>query len=489
MKKTFIHKHLFLFSNLAIIFFIVSGFICVVYRDTKTYQNLAKKDLKNIVSLADLNIEKFIETTMSKPVTVSKTMANDAFLKSWMLSEDNYKIGDSYFTRLYDYLKAYQQKYGYSTVFCISAKTGRYYYQGGLNKTVSPYDPHDIWYYNFIKSGHEYDLEVDTSQADGDSITIFVNFRIEKADGTLLGIIGVGLQVDFLENLIRFYEKDYDLSVYIINSSGVKTSFTGKTNNFINQNDLEKLVGMSDTVVLRKSEDAHIQWFTAGNELKCLITRYNATLCWYLIVEKDTATISNAFQERIRRNILFMLFSLTACIAVTTIIFIFYNQRIIEHENRDEITGLPNRKLFSRVCPSFIRKHKEYPQTLFMFDIDKFKDINDTYGHIFGNAILTMVGESLCKIIPDYGITARWGGDEFIGILALDTEEARELLNRLMAELKSRKDDSRYHVTISVGLVKINHKRTIEQISRLADASLYYSKKNGRNQITVCNFD
>jgi diguanylate cyclase (GGDEF)-like protein len=489
MKKSFVRRHLFPFCNLVIVFFIVSGFTIVVYNDTRTYQDLTEQNIKCIVNLADLNIEKFIESTMSKPVTVSRTMANDSFLKTWISKETKYKDDNNYLKQLYNYLEAYRQKYGYSTVFCVSAQTGHYYYQNGLLKTISPENLNDIWFYNFIKSGQEHDLEINTCKENGNENTIFVNFRIENVDGTLLGVIGVGIPVIYLENQLRFYEQEYGLSICIINSSPVQTSFPGSTAHFITENDLENHTGISPAVLLNKAEDAQLQWFTINGTLKCLITRYNSTLGWHLIVEKDTASLRKVFREQIRKNIIFMLISLAACISVTTIVFIKYNQMVILNENRDELTGLFNRKLFLKQFPSFMRKHREKSKTLFMLDIDKFKLINDTYGHLFGNAVLEMIGEKLHRLINGQGMTARWGGDEFTGILALDLKASEDLLTELMNELKNEKKDARYRITVSVGLVTINQKNTIEEIFKQADTALYCSKENGRNRVTVCDVD
>jgi len=117
-------KHILLISNLIIILSIVAGFTGVVYRDTKSYQHLAEKHLENIVNLADADISNRIESSMSKPVMVSKTMANDEFLKTWLSKERENSGNSTYLGQLYSYLKAYQAKYGYTTVFCVSAQTG-----------------------------------------------------------------------------------------------------------------------------------------------------------------------------------------------------------------------------------------------------------------------------------------------------------------------------------------------------------------------------
>jgi diguanylate cyclase (GGDEF)-like protein len=482
-------KHILLISNLIIIFSLIAGFVGVVYKDTKTYQNLAEKHLENIISLADINISKQIENTMTRPVMVSKTMANDEFLKEWFEKEHKNYDNNTYLEQLYSYLKTYKEKYGYTTVFCISEQTGNYYYQDGLNKKISKSDEHDIWYYNFIKSGHEYDLQIDTNEADKNTITVFINFRMEGEDGRLLGVIGVGLEVSNIESVIRSYEKDYDLSVYIINVGGSKNSFAGDTDIFVSEDDLTKRTGIKEKIVSGYSVEPKMQWFTSENERKCLITKYDDTLGWYLILEKDTNSISRSFQKGIMDNVIFMLISLAICIMVTTTVFFNYNHRIIEIENTDELTGLPNRKLFSKRYPSFVSNKHKQKKTLFMFDVDNFKFFNDTYGHIFGNAILAMVGENLQKTVNGNGIAARWGGDEFVGILETSPDKAECILSQFMETLKNEEKDNRYHVTVSVGIAEIDRKLSLEQMMKKVDEAMYLSKESGRNLIKVCKMD
>jgi len=482
-------KHILLISNLIIILSIVAGFTGVVYRDTKSYQHLAEKHLENIVNLADADISNRIESSMSKPVMVSKTMANDEFLKTWLSKERENSGNSTYLGQLYSYLKAYQAKYGYTTVFCVSAQTGNYYYQDGLNKTISKNDEHDVWYYNFVNSNHEYDLEVDTNEANNDNVTIFVNFRVEGADGSLLGVIGVGLQASFVQSTIRSYEKDYDLSVYIINVGGAKNSFTGATDIFVNQDDLPKYTGINEQILMDKYGNSKMQWYTSGGERKCIITKYNDTLGWYLVFEMGTNSISSSFQERVKNNVLFMLFSLAICIVVTTLVFKNYNQRIVKIENTDELTGLPNRKLFHKQYLTFDRKQREQEKTLFMLDIDNFKNINDMFGHMFGNTILAMVGSELRSSINGHGVAARWGGDEFIGILAASSEETAQILSRFMDALRSEENDCRYSITVSIGIAKTNGKPYTEKMIKKADEALYRSKKDGRDRITLFELD
>ena len=109
---------------------------------------------------------------------------------------------------------------------------------------------------------------------------------------------------------------------------------------------------------MSKTGVPEMQWFTADGERKCLITRYDATLGWFLILEMKTDSIERAFQERVKRNVIFMLMSLLACILVTTLVFANFNKRIVAIENVDDLTGLPNRKLFARQYHRFVRKRR-----------------------------------------------------------------------------------------------------------------------------------
>jgi diguanylate cyclase (GGDEF)-like protein len=479
-------RHILLISNLIIILAVVAGFTTSIYKDTKSYQQLAEKHLENIVSLADVDISNRIQNAMSKPVMVSKTMANDEFLKTWLAKEPQNVGNDAYMKQLYGYLKAYQLKYGYTTVFCVSAQTGNYYYQDGLNKTVSKHDSHDVWFYNFVSSGHEYDLEVDTNQANKNNVAVFVNFRVTDENGKLLGVIGVGQQVSFFEEAIRNYEKNYGMSIYIVNVGGAKNSFTGSTDLFVDQNRLSEYTGIKDKIQLNRTGTSRIQWFTSGSERKCLITKYDATLGWYLVLKMETNSISNSFQKRIMSNVLFMIFSLFACILVTTIVFFNYNRRIVEIENIDDLTGLPNRKLFLKQYKTFLKKHAKEEKVFFMLDIDRFKNINDTHGHLFGNAVLEMVADELRKAVNDCGMTARWGGDEFIGIMSVGTEEANRILSRFMDALKNKEKNGDCTVTVSIGLIPADARLNLEQTIKKADEILYRSKENGRDRITIC---
>lgn len=102
----------------------------------------------------------------------------------------------------------------------ISKKTGRYYHYDGVLKTLSPEDEHNVWYYRFIENGQEHDLDVDSNQAATNSLTIFINHRLEDYEGNLVGVTGAGLNVNHINQLIQTFQKKYTRNIYFVCTDG-----------------------------------------------------------------------------------------------------------------------------------------------------------------------------------------------------------------------------------------------------------------------------
>lgn len=160
----------------------------------------------------------------------------------------------------------------------------------------------------------------------------------------------------------------------------------------------------------------------------------------------------------------------------------------------DMLTGLINRRYFDRRLAEEIARAKRHESnlTLALFDIDFFKRINDTYGHIVGDRILKELGELVLANIRECDISARYGGEEFALILPETTQiEASDLLERLRQLIESytfMKDETPVLVTISVGIAQFDPEYTPEDFIKQADAALYQAKKTGRNKVIYGTF-
>ncbi len=148
----------------------------------------------------------------------------------------------------------------------------------------------------------------------------------------------------------------------------------------------------------------------------------------------------------------------------------------------DGLTGLLNHRAFQERLHEENRRARRscQPLALAIFDLDNFKEINDTHGHQAGDAVLQAVARAFAEHKRTGDIAARVGGDEF-AIIAPDTnaEEARRLAERLRHAATSRLE---LPVTLSAGVTDLSSAANVRDLFHLADSALYWAKHNGRDQ-------
>tara|TARA_R110002153_G_scaffold110189_1_gene251131 strand:- start:6692 stop:7615 length:924 start_codon:yes stop_codon:yes gene_type:complete len=150
----------------------------------------------------------------------------------------------------------------------------------------------------------------------------------------------------------------------------------------------------------------------------------------------------------------------------------------------DELTGLMNRREINLRAPELLNQAKRYVHTvaLLMIDIDHFKEINDSYGHLEGDRVLKELGLRLKTFGRQTDLIARFGGEEFIMLLPdTDATDARlfaERLHKLMSEIHVNSAP----VTVSIGITMSDGSHSLEDLTKQADTALYKAKSNGRNR-------
>lgn len=152
----------------------------------------------------------------------------------------------------------------------------------------------------------------------------------------------------------------------------------------------------------------------------------------------------------------------------------------------DELTGLYNRRMFKELCTKEISRAKRHHNSfsLAIFDIDHFKNINDTYGHDTGDFILKTMAQLCSGQIRQDDSLARWGGEEFV-LLLPDTalEKSRELCERLRQKIVEYSFSQLPQITVSFGLTEFAPEDSIESLVKRADQALYAAKESGRNKV------
>ncbi len=155
---------------------------------------------------------------------------------------------------------------------------------------------------------------------------------------------------------------------------------------------------------------------------------------------------------------------------------------------RDSLTGLYNRQYMEEAVNRLVESHnRNYTDglALIIVDIDNFKDINDTYGHSFGDEVLKVTGETLREKLRKVDIPVRYGGDEFcFFILSRTLNESvivAERMRETVKELDFHKGDASLKVTISAGVALHRQHETLDDFIKRADRGLYEAKKKGRD--------
>jgi diguanylate cyclase (GGDEF)-like protein len=163
---------------------------------------------------------------------------------------------------------------------------------------------------------------------------------------------------------------------------------------------------------------------------------------------------------------------------------------------RDGMTGLYNREYLDKALTREYASASEqgWPLSIVFIDLDRFKDINDTYGHQFGDKVLISTARFLMQEIRQCDIAARYGGEEFVLVLpGLETAKARNMLDRLRSKFSKKvyitNAGEKIQLTFSAGLATHMEKQcfdSVQDLIREADCCMYTAKQAGRNRVEVC---
>lgn len=162
-----------------------------------------------------------------------------------------------------------------------------------------------------------------------------------------------------------------------------------------------------------------------------------------------------------------------------------HQKKNVKLATTDILTDIKNRAAFDDYLNHTITTFKKTGRaiTLVAIDVDNFKDINDTYGHLFGDSVLKNVADLLKSLIQSDDILARWGGDEFAIILNCDLVSSKKILHRIDESKKQNEVIERYNITLSIGMSEYKDGDTADSLLSRADKALYKAKENGKNQI------
>lgn len=161
---------------------------------------------------------------------------------------------------------------------------------------------------------------------------------------------------------------------------------------------------------------------------------------------------------------------------------------VADATTKDELTGLYLREVFDVVLAKEIEEanRKKSPLCLLMIDIDDFKNVNDTYGHLEGDKVLEKLGAVINDSVRNMDLAARYGGEE-IGVIIprVNKQEAHKAAERIRQAIENLQFHN-FSVTVSIGVALISkYINSPSELIRAADEALYEAKDKGKNQVII----
>jgi diguanylate cyclase (GGDEF)-like protein len=175
----------------------------------------------------------------------------------------------------------------------------------------------------------------------------------------------------------------------------------------------------------------------------------------------------------------------------------FRHTQLLNEARADAKTGLLNAATWEREATTEVLRaiRTGSPLAVGLLDLDRFKHINDTYGHLFGDEVLRQIAGTMTQILRDYDLAGRFGGEEFVMLLpqtrAVDAFRIAERVRAHIAQLPiytgSSGGSERVPVTVSIGVAALDagSRRELTELLAAADAALYRAKASGRDQVQM----
>ncbi|HSA93015.1 MAG TPA: diguanylate cyclase [Terriglobales bacterium] len=238
----------------------------------------------------------------------------------------------------------------------------------------------------------------------------------------------------------------------------------------------------SEMVLVQNTGESHLLGILPESKsVLCVPIAYSETMLGVLNVESRR---ENAFSEQ---EVLIL--RTLADLLATALHNAFVFQKMQQQSITDGLTGIKTRRFFLEALQAEWKRASRTgrPFSVVLIDLDKFKEVNDSMGHLEGDLVLARIGRLLEQKVRQSNVVARYGGDEFI-ILMPETgmEQAQILSERLRLWIATDPMLNERHITGSFGVATFPlHGATVEDVVRVADAGMYVSKRKGGNHVSI----
>lgn len=329
-------EHKLFRTNLTVSIVLIIGFIVTAVFSYRANYQTSIDSIEQISALTAEGIYHKITDLFSGPVQVSLAMSHDSLLVSQLQAETDHLEDPEYIEILRNYLDIYQKRYGFDSVFLVSSATNRYYNFNGLDRVLTDGEPENIWYFDLMDSDVEYTMNVDNDEVVGadNEITAFVNCKVMDSEGNTLGVVGTGIKLEHIKDILKKYEDEYGVRASLISKDGtieVSDEYSG-----YEKQDWFEIYGQGTIrkQILdwhRDSENLEI-WtgFGETGEKNYVVARYIPELSWSLLVEQNTGPLLIKIRKQLFQTGLILSGVIVTVLIVITTVIRNFNRQIME---------------------------------------------------------------------------------------------------------------------------------------------------------------
>lgn len=409
-------------------------------------------------------------------LVASSMLANDHYVQSWLQGDK------SDMATMTHYLEKVKLRNSAIIAFLVADDTKQYYNSEGFTVFERRGDPMAQWYFDFIESGLVSDMNVGPNIDKTQTPTLFINYRI-SLQGDDLGVVGLGIELGVINDILNRYQRSHNQSIYFISDSGEIISHSSGAG--LDQSSLAAVPGLTAALSSFDTRDSSFYEYRNDSGNYLLHLRYIPELDWWMLVEQEEALTFARVGKILYTNVLISLATIVVIILTVTLVTRHFHRQLETLANTDSLTGLDNRQAFdAKVDVALAQSRRnETPLSFLMIDIDRFKTINDQFGHPVGDMVLQQVASLIDGGIRKSDGVARWGGEEFVVMAYNSTlDNAMVLAEKLRSQIEA--SESLYaQVTISIGVAQAGPAESFEAVLHRADIALYQAKNAGRNRV------
>jgi len=444
----------------------------------------AQAQLKNIsLPLSIDNIYTEIQQEMIEPLIVASLMGNDTFLKDWIIE------GEKDVYPIQKYLYEIESKYRMFTSFLVSNITKNYYTSKGVIDNINKNNPEDDWFFDFRKKKDLYEVNLDYNKHIDDSLIMFINYKVKDYEGKLIATTGVGIKLFDIEKMLYSFKNNYRYDVYFASEDGEIILHTKELDKRGNLATIDGLKEIQPAIFGKKLNKFEYKY---KDKEYLLSTKYIEQLKLYLFVEVDKKEYMANLQKTFYANLVVSLLVTLLIVLIIIYTIDIYQKQLEQQATEDSLTKLFNRRKFNKELEYMFNLHRRgkiKKLTMVMLDIDNFKIVNDTFGHLVGDKVLVRFSAILKESIRKTDLIARWGGEEFV-MLFVDTkkEEILQIIEKLQRAFKEDKvlqDILDKPITASFGFSELRSEDSQDGLIGKVDKALYEAKNSGKDKLVV----